>query len=336
VDDKLLKQLKQSNFYFPEITDIVYDSNKTLEIINDWINITEKGFDTLWDSMMFNFLMKYCKEGIFKAKEQIKDKGIKIRMITETTKENIEFIDSLNCPNMKHLDDIRGNFGIFDKRAYMVYIFHKQNEKPDQTLWNNSKVLVEQQQILFDRLWEISMPFSTRKKELENDKNPYIETTFTDFRDIQQEILSTIERSRKELLICSSVKLFNNLINMNTFTKYFKILLKRDIIIKILFDHIDLRILEQVFEINNTSSSNKIQIGYTNNLGNFNELAMITDQKFVMQIKYDNLLNLNALGSSEEHKVLLQSIIFEKYWNEIKSLTGIEKKTKGDMHPQIL
>jgi len=336
VDDKLLKQLKQSNFYSPEITDIVYDSNKTLEIINDWINIAEKGFDTLWDSMMFNFLMKYCKEGVFKAKKQIEQKGIKIRMITETTNENVEFIDSLNCPNMKHLDDIRGNFEIFDNRAYMVYIFHKQNEKPDQTLWNNSKVLVDQQQILFNKLWELSIPFSTRKKELENALNPFIETTLTGFRNIQQEMLSMIEQSRKDLLICASVKLFNDLIDKNTFKKYFKVLLKRDITVKMLFDDIDFSILDQVFELNTISSNNKLQIGYTNKIGNFNELVIVVDQKNVMQIKYDNILNLNASSSNEEHKILLQSILFEKYWNEIKSLTVLENKTKSNIHPQIL
>jgi hypothetical protein len=39
-----------------------------------------------------------------------------------------------------------------------------------------------------------------------------------------------------------------------------------------------------------------------------------------MQIKHDAILNLSALISNEEHNILLQSILFEKYWNEIKSL----------------
>ena len=82
---------------------------------------------------MFNFLWKYGKEGMFHAKKMI-DKGIKIRMITETTNDNFGFIDSLNCPNMRHLEGIRGNFGIFDERAYMLFIFHNHKEQPDQTL----------------------------------------------------------------------------------------------------------------------------------------------------------------------------------------------------------
>ena len=105
--------------------------------------------------------------------------------------------------------------------------------------------------------------------------------------------------------------------------KYFNTLLKKDVTIKILFDNINLSLLEQLFEINKTSS-NKIQIGYTNKLGNFNELIMINDQKFVMRIKNDDILNLSALVSNEEHNILLQSILFEKYWNEVKSLEVIK------------
>ena len=51
---------------------------------------------------------------------------------------------------------------------------------------------------------------------------------------------------------------------------------------------------------------------------------MINDQKFVMQIKNDDILNLSALISNEEHNILLQSILFEKYWNEVKSLEVIK------------
>ncbi len=60
------------------------------------------------------FLVEIWKRRILHAKKMIENKGIKIRMITETTNDNFGFIDSLNCPNMRHLGGIRGNFGIFD------------------------------------------------------------------------------------------------------------------------------------------------------------------------------------------------------------------------------
>ena len=48
---------------------------------------------------------------------------------------------------------------------------------------------------------------------------------------------------------------------------------------------------------------------------------MISDDKNVLQIKFNEVNNLEATVSNEEHTVLVQAILFEKYWNEIKSLT---------------
>lgn len=41
------------------------------------------------------------------------------------------------------------------------------------------------------------------------------------------------------------------------------------------------------------------------------------DQKSVMQFNYDSLSNLSASVSNEEHQILLQDVLFEKYWNEV-------------------
>ena len=58
------QQLKESKFHSPIITDVIFDQEKVIEIITDWVNIADKGFDTLWDANMFNFLWKYGKEPI--------------------------------------------------------------------------------------------------------------------------------------------------------------------------------------------------------------------------------------------------------------------------------
>jgi hypothetical protein len=47
---------------------------------------------------------------------------------------------------------------------------------------------------------------------------------------------------------------------------------------------------------------------------------MIFDSKHVLQVNYDISNKLVATYSNEEHKVLIQELMFEKYWNEVKSL----------------
>jgi hypothetical protein len=85
------------------------------------------------------------------------------------------------------LDDIKGNFGIFDNRAYMVYIFHRDSDRPDQTLWSNSKALVEKQQALFEKLWEMATPLPAKRKEIEYEETANIQKTITGYNSIGRE-----------------------------------------------------------------------------------------------------------------------------------------------------
>ena len=97
-------------------------------------------------------------------------------------------------------------------------------------------------------------------------------------------------------------------------------MLKRDITIKILTDDIDERLMNHIAQINETNKDNPMQFGYSNKLGEFNEFIMLRDSRYVLQIKYDQQNEIVASFSNEEHSVTIQEILFEKYWNEVKSL----------------
>lgn len=112
------------------------------EMAGHSINICEKGYDIVWDKLMATFVKKYFTEGLLILDNQAKEKGLKRRLIVEATAENIDFINSLSFSEIRHLDGIRGNFAIFDERAYMLQIFNKGTEQPDQGFWSNSKILL--------------------------------------------------------------------------------------------------------------------------------------------------------------------------------------------------
>ena len=139
MDEITFKQLKDSKYNHPEITEVMFDSSMMLEMVLDSLNIAEKGFNAVWDPIMCSFVYNYFKEGIHLLEKQTKEKDIKLRVIVEINKGNFEFIKSLKHHEIRHLEGIRSNFGIFDNRAYMVYIFHRESDKPDQTYWSNSK-----------------------------------------------------------------------------------------------------------------------------------------------------------------------------------------------------
>jgi hypothetical protein len=52
-------------------------------------------------------------------------------------------------------------------------------------------------------------------------------------------------------------------------------------------------------------------------------MILISDSKYVLQVRYDKDNKIIASFTNEKHKVQVQEIMFEKYWNEIKSLDEV-------------
>jgi hypothetical protein len=283
-------------------------------------SIAEKGYDTVWDSEMLDFATDNFRDGLDLLEERIRERGLKFQIITEISKENIDKTESLSGAIIRHLDNLSGNFGIFDNRAYMVLLIPKKGEPPDQTLWSNSKVLVDKQQILFDKLWSIAVPLSIRKKEIEYQNELNTRRTIIVYEDIQKEIESLTLTCKKELIIFSSTKILIRILTKDKIIENFRMLLDRGVKIKMLTDDIDEYLIANITQINKTNESNQIQVGYSNKLGNLSELVKLSDEKYSLQIRFDKQDKLVASFSNEEHSILVQELMFEKHWNEMKSL----------------
>jgi hypothetical protein len=134
MDESTFRQLKESNYYHPEITDIIYDYNQMSYFGVNSMYIAEKGFDSVLDSKMFALAWKMAlKDGMHITEKLVKEKSLNLRLIVDVTDENVEDLKLLEFHHIKHLDDIKGNFSIFDNRAYMVYIFHQNNEQSNKS-----------------------------------------------------------------------------------------------------------------------------------------------------------------------------------------------------------
>jgi hypothetical protein len=49
VDDLIFRQLKESNYYHPEITEVIFDANQMFEMSLHSVSISEKGYDIVWE-----------------------------------------------------------------------------------------------------------------------------------------------------------------------------------------------------------------------------------------------------------------------------------------------
>ncbi len=321
LDDSTYQELKKSKFYHPEVTEVIYDINQLEGMIAGAINVVESGFDMVWDKMMFNFHFNHLHEGYEAMERLIDEKNLKIRLIVEAIPENIDQINSISNYEIRHLDDIRSNFGILDNRAYVVSIFHKGSTKPQQAFFSNSRILIDKQQTLFDQLWEMAIPLEKRNKQLESNESQGLDKVVLKFDEINEEINSLIDKCNRELIIFSSINILKHFIRSDSIWEHCLTLLGRNGIIKILVDGYDSDLLQQTQRINKEAKVNFIHIEYSSKLESLNECLIITDGNKLLRIIQDHHHPpLIASFSSDKNHVLVQEILFEKYWNEISNL----------------
>jgi hypothetical protein len=320
VDDIMLKQLKESNYYYPVITDVIQDYKIMLEITIDGLNSTELGYNTVWDAEMCKWASKYFVEGLELVGQRVKEKGIKCRLITVANLENVGFLNKFPFLEIRHLEGLRGNFGIRDEMGYMAFILNKQNDEALQTYFSNSKTLAHQQMKIFEELWSMATPFSIRKKEIEYEDKIDSYKTITGYQNILSEIESLVLTCKNDLTIFSSNKILCYLFNKGNFIHQLPSILQKAASIKILIQDVDEYLTKQIAYINKSTQIRPIQLGYTTKIAEIDEMVMIFDNKHLLQVNYSPDDKLNATYSNEEHKVLIQELMFEKYWNEVNSL----------------
>jgi hypothetical protein len=112
------------------------------------------------------------------ALNAMKERGIRIRYITEITKENIVYCKELmKSSEVRHLDETKGNFGILDGTYYRATPKGKGSSPPPLVISSTVRAFVEQQEYFFEMLWKKAIPAVQRIKEIEeNLKREFIET----------------------------------------------------------------------------------------------------------------------------------------------------------------
>lgn len=108
-----------------------------------------------------------CAKPIEDAYRGLKWRGVKIRIITEITTANlVETKGILEIAEVRHLDDLRGNFVIADSTDYAGSP-ETQNAILTKLFVSNVKSFVDQQKYFFEMLWNRAVPAEIRLREIE-------------------------------------------------------------------------------------------------------------------------------------------------------------------------
>jgi len=80
-------------------------------------------------------------------------------------------------------------------------IFHEEGKAASQMIYSNVRELVEQQQYVFDTLWNKSIPSQEKIKEIEEGIQPHIIEIIKDTHEFQNLVMKLARSVREEMLV---------------------------------------------------------------------------------------------------------------------------------------
>ncbi|MGB8936766.1 MAG: ATP-binding protein [Candidatus Nitrosopolaris sp.] len=154
----------------------------------------------------------------------LKNQGVRLRQITEITKDNMSYCKMLmKITELRHLDGVKGKIELTDTQ--LIVTTTPENEESHQTvqvIHSNVKQLVEQQQSLFEIVWKKAIPAEQKIREIEDGIEPPETKVLEDPAEILNHMKYVVENATKRLICSSSGGM--HLTYNNFFDQYKKIL----------------------------------------------------------------------------------------------------------------
>jgi two-component system, OmpR family, sensor histidine kinase VicK len=200
----------------PDKTEVLHGNDIIIKKTLETFSWTKKSMDGALDKDGPAVHVLY--EPIWNGLVSLKKKGIKIRCITEVTIDNIHYCKMLmEVGEIRHLDGVRTNFGIADKKQVLFHGISRESDPLSQAILTSVKGLVEAQQYMFENLWNKAIPAKDKIKEIEEGIEPIQTKVLEDQDEIYHRFLDTIKKS-KERYVCSSIGgmqiIYNNFFNL--------------------------------------------------------------------------------------------------------------------------
>ena len=310
--------------YTEEKTEVIYGPeniiNNTLQALSRCKSQVDNCIDSSGPSM---FVVP--NQPIPIAFRELKERGIRLRFIAEITKDNIvDCKELMKTCELRHLDEVKGNFGISDGIYYGASAKGTESFTPPLLIASTIRAFVEQQQYFFDMLWRKAIPAKQRIKEIEEGvKREFIEA-IQDPEEIQSLVFKIITAATEEIDIVVSTA--------NTFRRYdregiIELLTRKaneGVKLRMLLNHspdlpqsIEKLKMHPQITINNLNKS--VQTTVTTIVAD-NELSLVIELKDDTKHESNEAMGL-ATYSNSESTVLSYASIFETLWIQSSEIT---------------
>ncbi len=129
-----------------------------------------------------------------------KNRKVHIRFISDIRQENLASCkELLEFVELRHLGNVRGNF-VVTENEYYAFAEIKESKIPLQAIYSKGRVIVEQQQYLFDTLWNSALPARVKIQELEQGIVPVSTKIVRGMKEIERLAYDLVDRSTKSHL----------------------------------------------------------------------------------------------------------------------------------------
>ena len=134
-----------------------------------------------------------------------RERGCKIRLITEITKDNLQYCKELLniVSEMRHLEGFVGGIAVSESE-YMTTTTLKEKQLLTQVFYSNAREVVEQAQYTFRTFWSKAIPADQRIREIEYDIQREFIETISDPTEILELATRLVKSAKDEILVIFS------------------------------------------------------------------------------------------------------------------------------------
>ena len=146
-----------------EQTEMLIGAEVTIKRMSELFSNVSKKFDGCANSTAPSIAMTIFRD----AYEDMKSRAVKIRWVTDITKDNLTHCkDLMQYAEVRHINCLNENFRV-SETEYIAATTTKEGLPVPKLIYSNSKEIVGQQQYIFETLWEKAVPAEQRIKEIE-------------------------------------------------------------------------------------------------------------------------------------------------------------------------
>ena len=160
------------------------------------------------------------KSEIYKSNYiKAKNRGAKIRFITEITKDNIQYCKKLGeiVSELRHLDGVKGSVCVNDSE-FLGMSTWSETKLLNPVIYSNEREVIEQQQYIFEIFWKKAEPLTQKLMEIEEGIVPEVMQSRNSPVDIQNRVFDLLNSAESEILvIMSTSKAFHRQAESGTF-----------------------------------------------------------------------------------------------------------------------